>query len=181
MRPLPPDHTSVITNAFTLALSITLSLSLSLSITKQQEHRNLFQGLDKSGDGRISKVELLEAGYPKKSFFSLLDNDGNGLLDFEECKSLFFVMKNKAGVCDGCGKPLLESYYGCVECHAFDLCANCYGARNKLHPVHPHSNFVKRKPMISSVMKELIDQEKEEAEEEEPEQEEEEGSDCSIM
>ncbi|KAH7415399.1 hypothetical protein KP509_14G041000 [Ceratopteris richardii] len=124
----------------------------------QQEHRNLFKGLDESGDGRISKVELLEAGYPKKSFFSFLDTDDNGLLDFEECKSLFFLMKNKAGVCDGCGKPLLESYYGCVECHAFDLCATCYGARNKLHPGHPHSNFVKRKPMISSVMNELIDQ-----------------------
>ncbi|KAH7415411.1 hypothetical protein KP509_14G042100 [Ceratopteris richardii] len=124
----------------------------------QQEHRDLFKGLDKNGDGRISKAELLQAGYPKKSFFSFLDTDGDGLLDFEECKSLFFLMKNKAGVCDGCGKPLLESYYGCVECHAFDLCTTCYGARNKLQPGHPHPNFVQRKPMISTVMNELTDQ-----------------------
>ncbi|KAH7415401.1 hypothetical protein KP509_14G041200 [Ceratopteris richardii] len=124
----------------------------------QQEHRDLFKGLDKNGDGRISKAEPLQAGYPKKSFFSFLDTDGDGLLDFEECKSLFFLMKNKAGVCEGCGMPLLESYYGCLECHAFDLCTTCYGARNKLEPGHPHSNFVQRKPMISTVMNELIDQ-----------------------
>ncbi|KAH7415403.1 hypothetical protein KP509_14G041400 [Ceratopteris richardii] len=123
----------------------------------QQELCTLFQRLDVDGDGRITEAEL-KSLLNVLSLFALLDSDGNGELDFEECKCLFFLVKQEPEACAGCEKLLLEGkLYVCVECNAFYLCPTCYGARNNLRPVHPHSNFSPRPPLITGVINEIID------------------------
>ncbi|KAH7415397.1 hypothetical protein KP509_14G040800 [Ceratopteris richardii] len=114
----------------------------------QQELCTLFQRLDVDADGRVTEAELKFLNVP--SLFALLDSDGNGELDFDEFKCLFFLVKQQTEGCGGCEKLLLEGIlYVCVECNAFDLCPTCYGARNNLRPVHPHSNFLLR-PALST-------------------------------
>ncbi|KAH7415405.1 hypothetical protein KP509_14G041600 [Ceratopteris richardii] len=123
----------------------------------QQELCTLFQILDLNGDGRITEAEL-KSVFDSPSLFALLDKDGNGELDFEECKCLFFLAKQQIEICDGRRKNLLEGVlYVCVECNVFHLCPNCYGARNNLRPVHPHSNLLLRPPLITGLINEIID------------------------
>ncbi|KAH7415395.1 hypothetical protein KP509_14G040600 [Ceratopteris richardii] len=123
----------------------------------QQELCTLFQRLDVDADGRITEAEL-KSFLNAPSLFAVLDSDGNGELDFEECKCLFFLLKQQTERCGRCEKLLLEGIlYVCVECNAFHLCPTCYGARNNLRPVHPHSNFVLRPAMITGVINEIID------------------------
>ncbi|KAH7415394.1 hypothetical protein KP509_14G040500 [Ceratopteris richardii] len=123
----------------------------------QMQLCTLFQRLDINGDGRITEAEY-KSLLTSPSLFALLDRDGNGELDFEECKCLFFLVKQQTEACGGCGKLLLEGIlYVCVECNAFYLCPTCYGARKNLRPVHPHSNFLLRQSLITGVIKEIID------------------------
>ncbi|KAH7433387.1 hypothetical protein KP509_07G067100 [Ceratopteris richardii] len=158
----------------------------------QQEFCNAFQAMDKNRDGRIAQAELVHwgplqqlcrsasEGFPVSScissLFAFLDADASGELDFEECKSLFFIFIMPSEWCDGCGKVLLESMYECVECNRmkgnglcaddFYLCSTCYSTANSLRPsqypkpqiLHRHQNFVEREGKLIAAMEEIIDQ-----------------------
>ncbi|KAH7373468.1 hypothetical protein KP509_17G058200 [Ceratopteris richardii] len=158
----------------------------------QQELYNAFRTMDRNRDGRVSQAELVQWGpwqefcrlaakdFPLSScissLFSFLDADNSGELDFDGCKTLFFVFIMPSEFCDHCGKLLLESAYACVECHSlwekgicshsFDLCATCYGAGNVLRPFqyprpkvsHPHTNFIERQGKLMVAMEEIVDQ-----------------------
>ncbi|KAH7433386.1 hypothetical protein KP509_07G067000 [Ceratopteris richardii] len=70
----------------------------------QQELCNAFKIIDKNGDGRLAQADLVHwgplqqsasEGFPVSSsissLFAFLDADDSGELDFEDCKSLFFI------------------------------------------------------------------------------------------
>ena len=106
-------------------------------LNKEQQDACLskFKALDGNGDQKVSQQELRDnCGIMDSSvaarvcrFFELVDGNGNGFLDFDECKALFFLF-NKARVCDGCEGLIIHGGLSCLHClpyHYFDFCCYC--------------------------------------------------------
>ncbi|WCJ35013.1 hypothetical protein M5689_016284 [Euphorbia peplus] len=123
-----------------------------LSQKQKQSTSEVFKGIDKDGDGKIS-LEEYEKYFTKISkfksissskFFKKLDKDGNGMLDFNEFITLDYLLKSERVYwCDGCSDFLDGAYFTCVECfngagNSYDLCCDCYG--NRIH--HHHTVFL---------------------------------------
>ncbi|KAH7415303.1 hypothetical protein KP509_14G036800 [Ceratopteris richardii] len=123
--------------------------------------------MDRNRDGRIALAELVQWGPALElcrsaskgssilsclsSLFDFLDADDSGELDFEECKSLFFIVIVPCEWCSACGKLLLESAYACVVCNSLKQ----YTTPRVLHP---HSNFVEQGTVLMAAIEEIIDQ-----------------------
>ncbi|KAL9669810.1 hypothetical protein QQ045_007359 [Rhodiola kirilowii] len=117
----------------------------------------LFCSMDTNGDRWINMSEFMELlnregynnAYVNSSLFTELDRDRNGVLDFNEFLTLYYVIKTQNGFCYQCWRCLKGLYFTCVTCFdcpaatTFDLCPDCYRVSNR-RPVsqHPHTNFV---------------------------------------
>ena len=94
-----------------------------------------FKALDENGDGRVSSQELgnmsriMDPSLAVRvcRFSVLVDRDGNGFLDFDECKSLFFLIA-KGRICDLCNGLIIHGGVSCLDCSPvyFDLCFYCF-------------------------------------------------------
>ena len=76
-------------------------------------------------------------------FFELVDRDGSGFLDFDECKALFFLF-NKAHFCYGCEKLIIHGGVSCLLCLPYCLNFCCYCAHHhhqQYHPQHYQQRF----------------------------------------
>lgn len=119
---------------------------------------SFFQSMDTNHDGRISCSEfndfLQQSGYnwiiKDPNFFSKLDQNRNGSLDFEEVLTFLYIIKTRYIWCKGCNVYLCGLYFTCVSCFdgaaadrsTYDLCAACYGNRNFLHQYYyPHHTY----------------------------------------
>lgn len=113
---------------------------------------SFFKTLDGNGDGKVSIQEysdfVKETGRSKfltPNLFKLLDKNHDGTLDFEECVTIFYMIKSHRLVfCDGCGSYMLGIHFICVECYnvgkgTYDLCCSCYRNNNFNHV---HSFFL---------------------------------------
>ncbi|KZV34031.1 hypothetical protein F511_02804 [Dorcoceras hygrometricum] len=97
-----------------------------------------FQSLDTNGDRKVDLTEFLaftrREGYSQfgnPNFFSHLDKNGNGTLDFWEVLTLHYIIKSRRPFCDSCSSFIPGMFFSCVECFkkgeaTFDLCRDCY-------------------------------------------------------
>ncbi|XP_071705800.1 uncharacterized protein [Rutidosis leptorrhynchoides] len=111
-----------------------------------------FNAMDDDGDGKIDKMEFIkfmrDQGYyqmKNSSFFNQLDLDGNGTLDFNEVRTLYYIVKSGRPFCDFCDKFITSTYFKCVGCleedkvgQSFYQCLDCY-----LNPkcIHTHKGL----------------------------------------
>ncbi|XP_031251284.1 uncharacterized protein LOC116109190 [Pistacia vera] len=111
---------------------------------------NFFKSMDTDGDGRVSLIEfvqfLQQRGYQwiHPSFFTELDRNRDGSLDFWEVLTLYYMVKTRTVCCSECRACLKGLYFTCVICFdrpgdAFDLCSTCYCRRTFRHR---HTQFL---------------------------------------
>ncbi|KAH7521959.1 hypothetical protein FEM48_Zijuj07G0087300 [Ziziphus jujuba var. spinosa] len=95
--------------------------------------RTSFQAIDTNGDGRDSE------------FFTQLDADGDGSLDFSEFITFFYLLTTRQVWCGSRRSNLLGMYFTCVDCYSgggettFDVCVRCYSEHRFCHH---HSRFL---------------------------------------
>ncbi|KAL6292322.1 hypothetical protein ACE6H2_000464 [Prunus campanulata] len=111
---------------------------------------SFFQSMDTNNDGQISSSEFYEflhqSGYSwiinDPSFFMKLDQNCDGGLDFYKVLTLYYIVKTRNILCQGCRVYLCGLYFTCVACFdvgadhhqgTYDLCAACYRIRNFYH------------------------------------------------
>ena len=119
-----------------------------LSKEEQDACLSQFKALDRNGDLKVTYQELLDKREIMGSsiaarvcrFFELVDRDGNGFLDFGECKALFFLVR-KAHVCDGCQGLIIHDGLSCLHClpYSFKFC--CFCAHHQGHNQHYQHRF----------------------------------------
>lgn len=73
--------------------------------------------------------------------FQELDRNGDGQLDFWEVLTLYYVARTRTVSCRTCLRPLNGLHFTCVTCFespcggdTFDLCVKCYMLRTYSHP-----------------------------------------------
>ena len=130
---------------------------------QKSKAKEIFLSMDLNKDGRVSVSEYVkvmgEKGFKScsnETFFSELDKDGDGMLDFEEFKSLYYLYKSDRLVfCDGhgCRAFLKGVYFTCVDCfnkgsNSFDLCLSCFSNKNYSHK---HSTILDNYMLLRSL------------------------------
>ena len=113
-----------------------------------------FEDLDDDGDGTVSFQELQNLRREMDpaladmvcSLFELADRDGNGVLDCDECKALFFLMVI-GHFCDLCNRLIIRDGVNCLDCFPadYDLCCDCVDYHRGYH-----HRFKALRPLISS-------------------------------
>ena len=123
-----------------------------------------FMELDENRDGRITVQELLNrhrilnGGAVHDRVWMLLplvDEDQNGVLDYDECKTLFFLFVC-GYFCGACRRLIMYDGVHCLDC-LLDLCSSCshghhhrrYRFRHRHHQ-YPH-RFEALPPLLSSL------------------------------
>ncbi|XP_062104994.1 uncharacterized protein LOC133816623 [Humulus lupulus] len=109
------------------------------------EYENNFEKLGLSCD-IPKKSSLFDEIFKEKktSFFNQLDKNGDGVLDFEEFITLFYLLSSgRLLFCkgNGCQVFLDEVFFSCPKCFKkpkkiITLCPNCYTNNNYSHK-HP--------------------------------------------
>nr|GMD59808.1 Ca2+ sensor (EF-Hand superfamily) [Ipomoea batatas] len=109
----------------------------------QSKVQDFFKTLDSDKNGRINKTEFIsfmrEEGHHRMSnprFFSLIDTDRDGSLDFSEVLTLLYIVRSGRPFCDCCGSFIPTTFFTCAHCHAVNLCISCYRNRRYSHD-HP--------------------------------------------
>ena len=99
---------------------------------EQQQLWYRFMELDENRDGRITIQELLNrhrilnggAVHDRvRMLFPLVDEDQNGVLDYDECKTLFFLFVC-GYFCGACRRLIMYDGVHCLDC-LLDLCSSC--------------------------------------------------------
>lgn len=98
------------------------------------------------------------------SFFRMIDTDGNGLLDWREFVTLYYVIKSRPQ-CNRCWRIVTGLYFCCVRCwemhvssgraavQPYELCSDCYYSKNF---IHEHQEFLDNFVLLRSVRFRLI-------------------------
>ncbi|XP_058099926.1 uncharacterized protein LOC131244314 [Magnolia sinica] len=112
--------------------------------------RKVFKAMDTDGDGRVGVAEfsnfLSKHGlkrFNQLNFFTQLDKDNNGYLDFDEVLLFYYIVRTRPG-CDMCGTLIMGMYYSCVKCFSkaadsCDLCPSCHSLGTFKHR---HAEFL---------------------------------------
>ncbi|KAB1219313.1 hypothetical protein CJ030_MR3G001204 [Morella rubra] len=124
----------------------------------QQLAWQFFRSMDKDNDGQVNFLDFFQffrqRGYKHigHDVFAALDANGDGSLEFKEVLTLYYIMKTRNLICDGCRKMLLGVYFTCLTCFhsgadSCDLCATCYKERRFRHP---HTSFLDSHMLLRS-------------------------------
>ncbi|XP_059652924.1 uncharacterized protein LOC132300013 [Cornus florida] len=131
-----------------------LAYYANLSPQLQELAWKFYETLDADGDKTVSIQEYMafmrEEGYGRPcirpSFYENLDYNRDGVLDFEEVLTFYYLFKSgRMVICQKCGVFITGLFFTCVECFDrpgdnYDLCCNCY--RDKKYNASQHPNFL---------------------------------------
>ncbi|XVE65813.1 hypothetical protein DITRI_Ditri08aG0029500 [Diplodiscus trichospermus] len=129
---------------------------------QKQQAQEFFRSMDGNRDGKVDLQDyitgLKQLGLTTVAnigFFKELDKNGNGCLDFDEVKTLFYLIQSGRFVfCGGCGEFLKGVHFTCVDCFdnstatSFHLCCSCYQNNNFQH--HGGAVFVDNYELLQS-------------------------------
>ncbi|KAB1219353.1 hypothetical protein CJ030_MR3G001164 [Morella rubra] len=111
----------------------------------QELAQDFFHSMDLNGDRQITFDELAAFfrhwGYHlSPNLFISLDRNRDGVLDFWEVLTLYYIMKTRLH-CIQCRVCLMGQYFTCVKCFdsggdTYDLCARCYREQRYQHRHH---------------------------------------------
>ncbi|XP_028773502.1 uncharacterized protein LOC114730574, partial [Neltuma alba] len=82
-----------------------------------------------------------------RRIFDLVDQNGDGTLQFDEFLTLVYMRASPRPWCNGCGNFIAGLFFSCTQCRlgnkgvwemTFDLCIPCYHGRRF---VHEHADF----------------------------------------
>ncbi|KAI9078828.1 hypothetical protein K1719_039286 [Acacia pycnantha] len=114
---------------------------------EKREMERKFKAMDKDGDGKISLHEFTShSDQYTKSFFSLLDQNKDGFLQFDEVLTLSYITSSGRPFCAVCKDFIPALFFTCTQCRfihnspplTYDLCINCYqGGKFQ----HQHTEF----------------------------------------
>uniref|UniRef100_A0A7N1A7H6 EF-hand domain-containing protein n=1 Tax=Kalanchoe fedtschenkoi TaxID=63787 RepID=A0A7N1A7H6_KALFE len=116
--------------------------------------QKFFESMDTNRDGTINRQEFMAFlnregctdARMNHYLFAEMDRDNNGIIDFNEFLTLYYIIKTKNGYCCQCWRCLKGLYFTCATCfdcptaRTFDLCTDCYMTHRGAQ--HPHANFV---------------------------------------
>lgn len=135
-----------------------------LSDSEKQELQIRFTNIDSNGDGAVSRHEyskyITESRY-SSYLFDVADKDGDGMLNFEEFKTLHFIHNLQRGnwLCGKCSDRMRGIYLVCVKCHdagkTYDICIKCHEDKNygheddHIHFADIHTLIRKSKPRVT--------------------------------
>lgn len=75
--------------------------------------------------------------YANSDLFEKLDKDGNGRLCFLEARTLYYIINSGRPFCSACKEFVTAVYFACVDCFvnstACYLCPSCHKNRNYIH------------------------------------------------
>ncbi|KAL2508753.1 uncharacterized protein Fot_32400 [Forsythia ovata] len=110
--------------------------------------RTFFGTFDDNGDGKISlqEFESIMSSSHSNGLFKKLDENGDGILDFNEVLAFYYMVKTGIRSCNSCNKLLLGPYFSCAMClgkgsETYDLCCGCYSGGDYSHE-HSSDNFM---------------------------------------
>ncbi|KAK4585924.1 hypothetical protein RGQ29_023213 [Quercus rubra] len=117
----------------------------------QNKAWDFFNSMDLNGNGRVNYDEFkqffMQYGYnwADPNFYHSLDRDHDGLLDFWEVLTLYYIMKTRSVRCQCCTACQIGLYFSCVTCfhssHTFDICIGCYSTQ-RYRQQHDHGPFL---------------------------------------
>ncbi|KAM4127475.1 hypothetical protein ACJW30_02G093100 [Castanea mollissima] len=107
----------------------------------QNKAWDFFNSMDSNGNGRVSYYEFIQP-----QLLPYLDRNHDGLLDFWEVLTLYYIMKTRSVRCQCCTTCQIGLYFTCVTCfhsasHTFDICIGCYSTQ-KYRQHHDHGFFL---------------------------------------
>ncbi|KAK4266232.1 hypothetical protein QN277_027182 [Acacia crassicarpa] len=114
---------------------------------EKREMESEFRSMDKDGDGKISLHEFMaHSDQHTQSFFSLLDQNHDGVLQFDEVKTLSYITSSGRPFCAACKEFIPALFFTCTKCrfasttvaNTFNLCIPCYQGRSF---EHEHTDF----------------------------------------
>ncbi|XP_010243840.1 PREDICTED: uncharacterized protein LOC104587812 isoform X2 [Nelumbo nucifera] len=152
----------------------------SCSNEEKQRVLSMFVTLDTNNDGKVSYEEFeafpSSVGLLKPAIedFMELDRDGDGYLDYQDAKVLYYMDLTRE-ICQVCRRFIKGMYYTCVECFdhkgrlgerkTHSLCLACYDTGRVNHPHVFLDNYaLLRTRSLSGKGKKSIQQEEEEDE-----------------
>ncbi|KAL7177557.1 hypothetical protein ACSBR2_030841 [Camellia fascicularis] len=123
--------------------------------------RDLFEKMDSNKDGKVSPDEfarfMTEGEYVamnNPTFFKKINKNKNRKLDFDDVKTLCYILVSRRPLCDGCREFIEGMYFTCFECftkaESFCLHPRCF--RKKKYDHKPtHSHFVDNYALLESI------------------------------
>ncbi|XXG43832.1 hypothetical protein AAC387_Pa01g3782 [Persea americana] len=123
-----------------------------MSSLEKEMVKQMFASHAANGEGRISRQDVFiqfANSMPTSniaSFFSMIDKDNNGFLDFSEFVTLHYVTHSRPP-CNCCKKIVNGLYFCCERCwemhvrsrvefQPYELCSECYYGKRFIHEHH---------------------------------------------
>ena len=140
-----------------------------MSSLEKEMVKQMFASHAANGEGRISRQDVFiqfANSMPTSniaSFFSMIDKDNNGFLDFSEFVTLHYVTHSRPP-CNCCKKIVNGLYFCCERCwemhvrsrvefQPYELCSECYYGKRF---IHEHHEFLDNFMLLRSVRFPLI-------------------------
>ncbi|XP_054795715.1 uncharacterized protein LOC129301168 [Prosopis cineraria] len=130
-----------------------------------------FEAMDRDGDGNVSLQEFKAlSDQHTLRFFTLLDQNKDGFLQFDELLTLSYIEASGRPFCAACKDFIPGLFFTCTHCRltihnkndddaptSYDLCITCYHARKFQHP---HDDFDDNYTLLLKLQRLLLSDQK---------------------